>query len=115
MLTQLFFLLGIGLPIAIALGLGRSKPGWSKRKVALWSAAPIPAIASIPCLIIIGYAATAALDNCGIDRCETEMDVGLFLLAVTSSVFVIGSLLALAAVALARRSTPGKSDVDVFE
>lgn len=115
MLTQLFVLLGIGIPLVLAWGLGRSMPDWSKRKVALWSATPIPAIAAIPGFAFIGYAATAAPENCGTVGCETEMDVGLVLLAVTGSVFVIGALLAFAVVAIVRRATPDKADVDVFE
>lgn len=115
MLTQLFVLLGIGIPLVLAGGLGRSKPDWSKRKVALWSATPLPAIAAIPGFAFIGYAATAAPENCGTVGCETEMDVGLVLLAVTGSVFFIGALLALATIAVVRRSTSAKSDMDVFE
>lgn len=115
MLTQLFVLLGIGIPLVLAWGLGRSKPDWSKRKVALWSASPIPATAAIPGFAFIGNASTVAPENCGTVGCESEMNVGLVLLAVTGSVFVIGAILAFAIVAIVRRATPEKADMDVFE
>lgn len=115
MLTQLFFLVGISIPLALAWGFGRAKPDWSKRKVALWSAAPIPAIAMIPSLVLAVYDATAAPENCGTDACETEMEVGLVLLAVTGATFIIGLLLAFGTVAVVRWITPSKAGSDLFQ
>lgn len=115
MFIQLFVLIGIGIPLVLAWSLGRIRPSWSRRKVVLISAGPIPAIAAIPSFVLIVYAMTAAAENCGDDACATERGVGLVLLAVVGGVFIIGALLASGVVAIVRRENPDKVDLDLFE
>lgn len=115
MLTLLFLIVGVAVPFALAWSFGRFRTDWSKRKVVLWSAGPIPAIGAVPCLIVIVNAMTTPAERCGVDACGMAMAAGLAMLGFLAAIFVVWAILAFVTVTVVRRGAPRAPDMDVFK
>ncbi len=115
MLTLLFLILGFAVPLALAWSFARFRHDWSKRKIVLWSAGPIPAIGAVTCVFVIINAMTTPAENCGVDACGMAMAAGLAMLGLLAAIFVGWAILAIVTVTVVRRGSSGAPDMDVFK
>lgn len=115
MLTFLFLIVGLAVPLSLAWSFARFRHDWSKRKIVLWSAAPIPLIGAVPCLFVVINAMTTPAERCGVDACGMAIAAGLAMLGLLAAIFIGWAILALVTVTLVRRAVSRAPDMDVFK
>lgn len=79
------------LSVLLAHGLGAWKAGWSRRRLALLSAAPVPLLI----LLLAGFtfvrALTATREQCGVDACGFAMAGAAMLGLVAAFLFLLSA------------------------
>jgi hypothetical protein len=93
MQTFLLFLAVSGV-LALSLGgfLARRNRNWTRRKVAMVSAAAVPCLVGFLCGLVVGHAFYDAMINperCGVDACGMEMAFGTIALGGLLAVYVL--------------------------
>lgn len=92
--------------VALALLLGWLREGWSKRKIALLSALPVPGILALLLVWVIGRAYFAGIvdpESCGVDACGMAIGFSMIGLFAAFVVYGVGVGVAATVVWLARR------------
>jgi hypothetical protein len=77
------------IPAIVAAALARFG-GWSRRRILLVSATPIPAVAAVICTLLILLAATSSEESCGVDACGMMIEASLSGLVLTAVTLVLG-------------------------
>ncbi|MFL6773676.1 MAG: hypothetical protein ACJ8D5_04250 [Sphingomicrobium sp.] len=99
--------------IGLAALLGRQRPRWPKARIVLLAPLPLPLLILGPCAYVIGDAALAPPEQCGVDACGMAMMAGMFGAAVALLLYFLG--IGLTAVTVRARKEERVEEVrDVF-
>lgn len=91
-MTELLSFLAICIAVAVLLNviLHLCRPLWSRRRIALISAFPVPSIALAICIYVFIGAATASAEKCGVDACGMAMMFATFGAGIAVAGFATG-------------------------
>jgi hypothetical protein len=82
------------LSAVVAAALRRFRPAWSRRRVDLVAAAPIPGMLIALCLWIFISAATTPREQCGVDACGMAMAAAMMVGFAALCAFAFGLVVA---------------------
>ncbi|MDH7638491.1 hypothetical protein [Sphingomonas oryzagri] len=94
MMDSLYFLLIVFVVAVVAsvsgYCLGRLRPSWSRHRLAMLSALPLPLLGCLSSVVVIVDAANAPRERCGVDACGMATAAGMFGIMLSAVMFVIG-------------------------
>lgn len=107
MLLMLFVALTCLLSAGFAIIVRRRRPHWSRLKVSLLSALPLPGLVALLSLLIIGRAFVDSVvdrESCGVDACGMEMGFSAIILFCAALVYAAGVAIATSVIFIMQRT-----------
>jgi hypothetical protein len=91
-MIEMFVFLAICVAAAVLLGIALHalRPSWSRRRIMLVSASPVPSMVLAACIYVFVRAATASAEACGVDACDMAMMAATLGLGIAIAGFAVG-------------------------